>query len=353
VEQHLKSIYNIFMKSFSRGLKIDVRRLQVLRELRLHSTIGATAQALNLTPSAVSQQIAALSRDIGAPLLAPNGRGVRLTPQAQLLLEHATLIDMQLERARADLAAMEQGTIGRFAVGAFATAVSGLVAPAIEHLRDQCPGISIRVEEAEAPECFVRLDRGDLDMAIAVDYRSGPLREDARYHREELLDDPFWVAVPEGHPQAGRVSIDLRTLAKERWVMGAMNGPCLQAALGACAAAGFTPEVAHRVNDWSAFVPLVASGSVGLIPHLAINATLLRGVTVRPVARRWRSSRHLYLAIRAGAERSPAMAAVLSALQASRPETFGGNCGSERPRCRRQPSWHAALRGQGESEGQH
>jgi DNA-binding transcriptional LysR family regulator len=317
VEQQLKSIYNICMKSFSRGLRIDVRRLRVLRELQLRATVGATARALNLTPSAVSQQIAALSRDIGVALLAPNGRGVRLTPQAQLLLEHATLIDAQLERARADLAALEEGTLGRFVVGAFSTAVSGLVAPAIERLRHQHPGIQIGVEDAEAPECFVRLDRGDLDIVIAVDYRSGPSREDARYYRDELLDDPLWVAVPEGHPQAGRVSIDLRVLAKERWVMGAVHGPCLEATLAACAAAGFNPGVVHRVNDWSAFVPLVAGGGVGLIPRLGIDATPLRGVAVRPVAGRWRPSRHLYLAIRAGAERSPAMAAVLSALQAA------------------------------------
>jgi DNA-binding transcriptional LysR family regulator len=305
------------MKSFSRGLRIDVRRLRVLRELQLRLTIGATARALNLTPSAVSQQIAALSRDLGVALLAPIGRGVRLTAPAQLLLEHATLIDAQLERARADLAAMEEGTIGRFVIGAFSTAVSGLVAPAIERLQNQRPGIRVCVEDAEAPECFVRLDRGDLDIVIAVDYRSGPSREDARYYREELLDDPLWVAVPEGHPQAGRASIDLRSLAKERWVMGAVHGPCLEATLGACAAAGFNPGVVHRVNDWSAFVPLVAAGSVGLIPRLGIDATPLRGVAVRPVAARWRPSRHLYLAIRAGAERSPAMASVLSTLQAA------------------------------------
>jgi DNA-binding transcriptional LysR family regulator len=317
VEQQLKSIYNIFMKSFSKSLRIDVRRLQVLRELQRCSTVGATARALNLTPSAVSQQIAALSRDIGVALLAPNGRGVRLTAQAQLLLEHATLIDAQLERARADLAAMEDGTIGRFVLGTFSTAVSGLVAPAIERLRNQCPGIRINVEDAEAPECFLRLDRGDLDIVIAVDYHSGPSREDARYHREELLDDPLWVAVPEGHPQAGRASIDLRVLAKDRWIMGAVHGPCLEATLGACAAAGFNPGVVHRVNDWSAFVPLIAAGGVGLIPHLGIDATPLRRVAVRPVAGPWRPSRHLYLAIRAGSERSAAMAVVLAALQAS------------------------------------
>jgi DNA-binding transcriptional LysR family regulator len=305
------------MKSFSKSLKIDVRRLQVLRELQRCLTVGATARALNLTPSAVSQQIAALSRDIGVALLAPNGRGVRLTPQAQLLLEHATLIDAQLERARADLAAMEDGTIGRFLLGTFSTAVSGLVAPAIERLQNQCPGIRIDVVDAEPPGCSVLLDRGDLDIVIAVDYRSVPSREDPRYYREELLDDPLWVAVPDGHPQATRSSIDLRVLAKERWIMGALQGPCLEATLGACAAAGFNPAVAHRVNDWSAFVPLVAAGCVGLIPHLGIDATPLRRVAVRPVAGKWRPSRHLYVAIRAGAQRSPAMAVVLSAIRDS------------------------------------
>jgi DNA-binding transcriptional LysR family regulator len=305
------------MKSFSNTLRVDIRRLRVLRELNLRTTVGATARALHLTPSAVSQQIAALSREIGVALLAPNGRGVRLTPQAQLLLEHATLIDAQLERARADLAALEDGTIGRFVVGTFSTAVSGLVAPAIERMRNQCPGIRINVEDSEAPECFVRLDRGDLDIVIAVDYRSGPSRQDPRYHREELLDDPLWIAVPQGHPLAKHASIDLRKLAKERWIMGAAQGPCLEATLGACATAGFNPGVAHRVNDWSAFVPLVAAGSVGLIPRMGIDATPLRGVAVRPVAGRWRPSRHLYVTIRAGAERSPAMAVVLSALQAA------------------------------------
>lgn len=99
------------MKSFRRDLSIDVRRLRLLRELRAHSTIGATARALHLTPSAVSQQIAGLSRDLGVPMLAPRGRGVRLTPQAELLLEHAALIDAQLERARADLSAPRRRTL--------------------------------------------------------------------------------------------------------------------------------------------------------------------------------------------------------------------------------------------------
>ena len=309
------------MKSFRQGLIVDVRRLRVLGELKSRSTIGATARALNLTPSAISQQIAALSRDIGVPLLAPHGRGVRLTPQAQLLLEHAALVDAQLERARADLAAMAGGAIGRVALGAFATAVSGLVATALTHLQRQRPGIRLSIEETEAPECFTCLDRGDLDIAITVDYGSGPHHGDVRYHRQELLDDPLLVAVPERHPLARRKSIDLRALAKEHWIVGAVHGPCREAGLAACAAAGFNPDVAHRVNDWTALVRLVAAGcGVALIPYLAVDAGRLCGVALRPPTGRGRPGRHIYAAVRAGAERSPVIASVLSALVAAAQE---------------------------------
>src|SRR5512140_1977037 len=99
------------MAPLSSAFTIDVRRLRVLRELQQRGTVGATAKALHLTPSAISQQLSALSREIGVPLLAPQGRGVRLTKQAELLLEHAIAIDVQLERARADLAAFDEGQV--------------------------------------------------------------------------------------------------------------------------------------------------------------------------------------------------------------------------------------------------
>jgi DNA-binding transcriptional LysR family regulator len=311
----IMSIYNNSMKSFRQNLTVDLRRLRVLRELQVRATIMATAKALHLTPSAISQQIAALSRDLGVPLLAPHGRGVRLTPQATVLLEHAALVDAQLERARADLAAMEQGSLGLCRIGAFATAVSGLTVPAVIRLRQRTPGIRVSIEEIEAPECFTQLDRGDLELVITVDYRTGPHRSDVRYHRQDLLDDPLLVAVTQRHPLARRSSIDLRALADDCWIVGAMHGPCLEAGAAALAAAGFNPAIAHRVNDWSALLRLVEAGcGVGLIPQLAVDARVLRGVVVRPPAGESRPSRHIYAAVRAGAERSPLIAAVLSAL---------------------------------------
>ena len=295
-----------------------MRRLRVLRELRLHATIGATARALNLTPSAISQQIAALSRDLGSPMLVPHGRGVRLTAQAQLLLEHAQTIDAQLERALADLAAMERGTVGYLTVGAFATALSGLVIPALPEFRAQYPNIRLAIEEADAPDCFTLLEHGELDVAITVDYRSGPIRSDRRYYRQELLDDSLLLAIPSSHPLARRKRLELRALAAERWIIGAAREPCQEAILAACSASGFSPDIAHRVSDWSALLHLVAAGcGVALVPRLALESVRLSGVSVRSIAGQFRPARHIYALVRAGAEGSPSIAAMLAALSSA------------------------------------
>ena len=302
------------MESSTNTFTIDIRRLRVLRELRQRGTIGATAKALSLTPSAISQQIAALSREIGVPLLTPQGRGVRLTQQAELLLEHATAIDVELERARADLAAFEEGTVGRVVLGSFATAITGLVAPALERLRRERPRLRLAVREIDA-ECFTLLDSGELDVVIMVDHRDGPARGDRRYARWELLDDHLLVAVPQGHPLAAKRSIDLLALADEPWIVGGTAGPCQESSLAACAAAGFAPDVVHRVDDWSALLKLVAAGcGVGLVPELAMGSAPAAGVILRPPSGLQRPCRHLYAAVRAGAERSPCIAPVVDAL---------------------------------------
>src|SRR6195952_6123451 len=123
----VKSIYDSCMRPSSRDFTIDVRRLRVLREVERRGTVSAAAGALHLTPSAVSQQLAGLSRDLGVPLLVKQGRGVRLTGQAHVLLEHAALVEEQLDRARADLEAWGEGIVGHGKVGGLSTGIAALV----------------------------------------------------------------------------------------------------------------------------------------------------------------------------------------------------------------------------------
>jgi DNA-binding transcriptional LysR family regulator len=320
------------VETVSRDFTIDPRRVRILRELRDRGTIGAVADAMHLTPSAVSQQLTRLSQEIGGvPLVSRHGRRVRLTPQADLVLEHAALIGRQHEIARAELLAHAGGQVGRVVVGAFASAIVGLVAPVRAELAARSPGIQVTVEEAEPPGCFTRLDNGELDIVVTADHREAPSRADTRFDRVELLFDPLVAAVPAGAAPAG-AEIDLSSLADATWVQGATGGPCSEAGLLACAMAGFTPDIRHRVNEWSAALALVATGAgVALVPSLAIGCPP-PGVALRPLSFP-PAGRTLFGLVRAGSSESPACRAVLDALCAQ-----GRAVAAEtRPPQRRQP----------------
>jgi DNA-binding transcriptional LysR family regulator len=305
---------------------IDVGHLRTLRELRERGTVTATAAALHLTPSAVSQQVAALSRSVGAPLLIRHGRRVRLTPQAVILLEHADRVHAELEAARADLAAFEAGRAGTVSVGGFATAITGLVVPALELLTRERPGISLHVEETEPPGCFSRLDTGALDIAVAVDYASGPRRDDPRYFRTALRVDPLLAIVPGTSARAGQESLGISDLAGEPWIAGAVGHPCFDITLAACTAAGVTPRIVHHVDSWDAAIALVACGAgVALIPALALGPqhTGIAVFALHPDA----PARSIYAAARSGSQHAPHIAAVLGALAAVSPRDAGETAG--------------------------
>jgi len=305
------------MKMRSISFTFDFRRLRVLREFQERGTLAATAEALNLTPSAISQQIAALSREVGVPLLAPMGRSVRLTPQADLLLSHGAAMEAQMERARTDLVAFSDGKVGHVTLGTFSTAIIGLVAPMLGRLNRDRPGLRLSIQETEPPECFTRLDRGDLDLVITVDYQGGPHRNDPRYHRLDLLRDPLLIALPEHHALADQETIELLTLADQPWIIGAIRDPCQEVSMTACTVAGFNPDIQHRVNDWDSVFALIAAGcGVALVPRLAVPAIRPAGVVLRRAAGPQRPGRNIYAAIRAGAERSPHLLPVLAALSA-------------------------------------
>src|SRR6478735_6294409 len=302
------------MTSVSRDFTIDLRRLRVLRELEQRGTVAATASALHLTPSAVSQQLAGLSREVGVPLLEKHGRGVRLTGQARVLLSHAVVVHEQLERARADLAAWDEGTIGEVRGGALLTGLTSLVATAFARLAVERPGISLRIEQSEPPAVFSSLDLGDIDVIVASDYPDGPPRNDPRYHRVDLLEDPMDAVLQVGHPLARETGVRLETLSSEVWVGSDIGDPCSQILQAVCAAAGFSPDIAHRCAEWGVVASLVAAGcGVALIPRLA--QPLHDDVVVCPVVGT-PATRQIFAAVRAGAQSDPVVAAVLATLVA-------------------------------------
>lgn len=314
------------MKSISWDFTVDWRKLRLLDELDRRGTIAATADALHLTPSAVSQQIAGLSRDIGVPLLERRGRTVVLTGQARLLLSHAEDMRELAERTRAALGSWSDGTAGYVRVASLTTGITSLVAPALARLRTERPGLTLRVINREPREALDLLNAGEAEIIVTVDYPDAPSRQDARYRRVDLIDDVMDAVLPADHPLACRSSVRLSDLATEAWVGAAASDPCGYIVNGICAASGFTPDIRHLTQEWDAVAALVAAGAgVSLVPRSA-QPLRASGLAVRPVTG-VPATRTLFALLRAGTEADPATASVLetlagqAALEGSRPRS--------------------------------
>jgi DNA-binding transcriptional LysR family regulator len=225
---------------------IDVRKLEILRELDRCGTIAATAAAVHLTPSAVSQQLAALSKEAGTAMLEPDGRRVRLTEAAQLLLQHAHQIFTHLEHAESDLAAFRRGDAGTVRVGTFSSAVKALAVPLVSDLSTRTR-IRVELREVQPEDALDALlgRRVDICMNLATTELL-PGSDDKRVHSEHLLDDVMDVALPFDHPLADRAEIELADLANEDWILANPGVPCWQLSRDAT-----TPTNSSAWSGWS------------------------------------------------------------------------------------------------------
>ncbi|WP_212912742.1 LysR family transcriptional regulator [Streptomyces sp. TS71-3] len=259
---------------------LDVRRLQVLRAVVSSGTVTAAAAHLGYTPSAVSQQVAALEKQAGTALLERVGRGVRPTAAGLLLTEHAVLIGTAVARAESALADLRAGRTGRLSVRYFATAGSTLVAPAVARLRAEHPGVRVDLALVDSEERIREAVRGRADLAVVVGAPE-PLGDGIRLVR--LLDDPYAAVLPTAHPLAGKPTLNLNDLAGEQWVGSEPPGPCLEPVLAGCAAAGFSPDFVVESEDYATAQGFVAAGlGVGLMPRLGLRNPH-PGVVLRPV----------------------------------------------------------------------
>jgi DNA-binding transcriptional LysR family regulator len=300
---------------------IDPRRLRVLRAVAQHRTVTAAAAALYLSPSAVSQQLAALESESGHALLTRSSRGVQLTAAGQILLEHAHAVVAQLEEAEADLAAYAGGQAGEVTIAAFATGIAEVVAPAMSRLAVLHPRIGARVLDAEGDESLPMLLDGAADVAVAVAYRGAPREDDRRIARVPLYAEPFDAVLAATDPLAELPSVPLDLLADRDWIGPYPGNPCHDVVLLACEAAGFEPRLVHSSDDFRAVVALAAAGAgVALVPRSALGGMDRPRAAVRPVTGPAAATRRVFAAVRRGAENHPLIRPVLDALAQAAPQ---------------------------------
>ncbi|MFE6777219.1 LysR family transcriptional regulator [Streptomyces sp. NPDC057702] len=291
---------------------VDLRLLQALRVLHARGTVTATAQALNLSPSAVSQQLRQLSHAVGATLLVRDGRRLRLTPAGQVLLRHADDLLAQWERVRADLAEEAGDQHTTLHIGGFATCFGALLAPAASALQQTTP-LRVRISETDSDACYQQLLSGRIDIAVLTPLPDSPPVDDPRFDQQPLLDDQQDLVVPLGHPLAGSEVVDLPQVAAETWIAPHHDQRRLIESL--CGAAGFAPRMDHHAGDWASVLALIAHGlGVCLVPRL-VPLTAHPGVTRVPVRGDPQPCRRVLTCVRSGSRQQPAIARALAALQ--------------------------------------
>jgi DNA-binding transcriptional LysR family regulator len=253
---------------------LDLRRLRLLRELKERGTIAAVADALQFTPSAVSQQLAMLEREAGVRLLERAGRGVRLTDPALVLVDHADALLERAALAEADLAAAAGTVSGRARIAGFQSVALRLVLPAMEALERAAPRLRCELIEAEPEEALPALALGDVDLVLGDEWQHQPWRLPDSLERDELLRDPVRLVLPADHAVARRHpdAVPLAELAGEAWTTGHAAMGWEEMTQRTCRErGGFEPDIRHRTNDATVSLALVARGlAVTMLPDLAL-----------------------------------------------------------------------------------
>jgi DNA-binding transcriptional LysR family regulator len=260
----------------------DVRRLRSLCAIADHGSLTGAAAALDFTQPAVSQHLAALEAEVGAPLVRRSRGGAELTAAGALLVEHAraaldrlALAELQVN----DLIATEERSVR---VAAHSSSLTRLVPLAVADLRRGLPEAEVTVTECGPPKALAKLRRGDIDLAVT--FRRDSAEPPEGVEERTLLEESMYVAVPRGHALAGAADVELAALADDPWIQGpSSTSPGLIREL--CRDAGFEPRIAFESDDPLATRGIVAAGlAVTLVPSLTKEDTARdRNVAVLPL----------------------------------------------------------------------
>jgi len=293
---------------------MDLTRLKALRELSVRKTMAAVADALHVSPSAVSQQISLLEQELGAPLIERRGRGVSLTVAGEQLVQRANRIFAELEAARADIAESKKIIAGELRVAAFPSVAAALIPSTVRELMHLNPRLTVQFDEMEPEESLAALRSWQTDIAIIDDLNIPAGSIDANVETVPLIEDVFNVMVPQSHRLADRPIVTLEDLREERWVIDTASSNYTKMLTNACTAAGFNPQITARCKGFEVTVALIREGcGISILPGLRASHDL-EDVWVCRLAPEIR--RRISVAFRRGEKRSPALQAFLTQVHA-------------------------------------
>ncbi len=260
-------------------MDVDVRRLRVLRAVVADGSIRGAATTLGYTPSAISQHLTALQRELGLTLIRRSGRGIEATAAGHVVAAEAGRVFQRLADLEALVTDLRAGRSGSLSVGYFASAGATWIPPIVAALKCEYPGLRLDLRLVE----LIGSDSMPLDVEIAVEGAEVSRQEGYRVRR--LLTEPYVAVVPASSPLASRPRIDLAELRHEAWVDNDVaRGACRQRVLDACSTVGFSPSFHIEAQDYPTAIRFVAEGiGVTVVPRLGIGV-LPESVVAVPLA---------------------------------------------------------------------
>lgn len=295
---------------------LDVRRLRLLHELSRRGTLAEVAEALHQSPSSVSQALTQLEREVGVPLLEKAGRRVRLTPAAEILVDHTAVILQRLELAASEVATVDDRASGTVRVAVFQSAASAFMPQMLTELAARHPRLRVTMSQREPEQALYETWMREFDLVVAEEYPGHAARLYPDLDRQPLTTDLLRLAVPpSGSPWSSVRSV--ADAAELPWTMEPAGTASRHWAEQLCRQAGFEPDVRFETDDLEAQIALIESGNaVAILPDL-MRVRRRPDVRVVDVDPRRRS---VFTATRSAIAGTPAIRACREALASVVPE---------------------------------
>ncbi|TNC27318.1 LysR substrate-binding domain-containing protein [Amycolatopsis alkalitolerans] len=266
---------------------LSAERLRVLVEVAHAGSIATAARRMGFTPSALSQQLSRLEREVGCTLLERRPTGASLTEAGRLLVGHGESVAGELRAAEQALAALREQPVAQLGIGTFATAGQVLLPPALRAFRAAHPRTRLSLLDLEPPDGYGLVVSGELDLLITHRYPGVRLPPARGLTRRPLLSDRLRLVLPADHRLATARRVRFPDLAEDDWISGDPEAPsriCLDSLIEET---GIEPRVAYETRDYAAILALVRAGlGVSFVPGSLLGTDARDGIVVRDLAGR-------------------------------------------------------------------